>query len=138
MPRLASLVHVSSSYVNRHVGLQVKEQIYPFPLGDPAQLFQTFDKMSDNELLDYERNVALKVFPNNFGVSMCMTEHLLQEWTRSMNLPVVIVRPSTVAGSISEPMPGWVEGMAGFTGTTVLTALGITIGLIGNEVHNRF
>ncbi|KAF9901808.1 cyclin-dependent kinase inhibitor far1 [Linnemannia zychae] len=110
MPCLSALVHVSTSYVNTHLnGLQIDEEIYPYPLGDAEQLFESFEKMSDKDLLTYERDVALQVFPNTYIVSKSLTEQLIKRWSLSMDLPVVIVRPSIVSASLSEPVPGWVE-----------------------------
>lgn len=137
MPRLAALVHVSSSYVNAPFGPQVKEVIYPYPLSDdPDQLFETIDKMTDQELTQFEKEVVLKVFPNTYCAAKSLTEHLVKTWTRSLDLPVVIVRPSGCTGAISEPMPGWVEGLGSYNGITIMMALGKVDGLIGSEVKN--
>ncbi|KAG0029633.1 hypothetical protein BGZ81_003560 [Podila clonocystis] len=134
MPLLAAFVHVSTSFVNAHLtGQQINEQIYPYPLGDAEKLFDMFEKMSDDDLLAYERRVALQVFPNTYIVSKSLTEQLIKCWSGSMGLPVVIVRPSMVTAALSEPVPGWVEGMSGFNGVMVLCALGAIQEWIGDE-----
>jgi len=134
MPRLASIVHVSTSFVNAHLGPHVKELLYPYPLGDADQLIEEWQRMSDDELSAYERDVALKTFVNTYVASKSLAEHLIQSWSRSMNLPVVIVRPAVVIGAHSEPMPGWVEGLGGINGTTILMATGRIQEWIGFEV----
>ncbi|KAF9347695.1 cyclin-dependent kinase inhibitor far1 [Mortierella sp. AD094] len=134
MPRLAAVVHVSTSYVNTHLkGQLIKEEIYPFPLGDPEQIFDMLEKMTDEEIKVYERDVALKAFPNTYLVSKSITEHLIKSRYRSMNLPVVIVRPSIVGASYSEPIPGWAEGTGAFNGTIMLGAVGYIQEWIGDE-----
>ncbi|KAF9348521.1 cyclin-dependent kinase inhibitor far1, partial [Mortierella sp. AD094] len=133
MSKLAALVQVSTSYVNAHMKSQhIEEKIYPYPLGDAEELFERFAKMSEDEIEAYERNVALKSFPNTYVVAKALTEQLIKGWSQSMNLPVVIVRPSMVGASISEPVPGWVEGMGAMIGPTALCGLGIMQEWIGN------
>lgn len=141
MPRLTSIVHVSTSYVNFHLGPQIQELLYPYPLchysssspaslsssysssfSDPDQLLENLTAMTDDTLSTYEREVVLQVFPNTYVMSKSLAEHLLQSWSRSMQLPMVIVRPAAVTGSLAEPMPGWAEGMVGFHGIMVQTA----------------
>jgi len=90
--------------------------------------------MTEDEIATYERNVALKVFPNTYACSKALTEHMVQNWSRSMNLPVVIVRPALVIGAHSEPIPGWVEGKAGPNGIAILTALGVVPQWVGDKV----
>ncbi|KAF9320483.1 cyclin-dependent kinase inhibitor far1 [Podila minutissima] len=141
MPQLTSIVHVSTSYVNFHLGPQIQELLYPYPLchypssssaspsssysssfSDPDQLLENLAAMTDDTLSTYEREVALQVFPNTYVMSKSLAEHLVQSWSRSMQLPMVIVRPAAVTGSLAEPMPGWAEGMVGFHGIMVQTA----------------
>ncbi|KAF9375280.1 cyclin-dependent kinase inhibitor far1 [Podila verticillata] len=133
MSCLAAMVHISTSFVNTQFGPVVKEQMYPYPLGDPDRLFGKIEAMSDKELIEYERNVVLKVFPNTYLASKSLAEHLIMSWSRLMDLPVAIVRPSIISPSLSEPVPGWVEGMGGCNAVSVLSALGIVQEWIGFE-----
>ncbi|GJJ68017.1 alcohol-forming fatty acyl-CoA reductase [Entomortierella parvispora] len=135
MPNLASLVHVSSSYVNGPYGPQLREVFYPYPLGDPDQLFKAFETMSDEEMSRFEKDIVLKVFSNTYTASKALTEHLIKTWTRTMDLPVVIVRPAGCTGALLEPMPGWVEGLGSYNGITLMMALGKIDGMIGSEHH---
>ncbi|KAF9087022.1 cyclin-dependent kinase inhibitor far1 [Mortierella sp. AM989] len=125
MPHLDAVVQVSTAYVNAHMkGENVQESIYPYPLGDANQLFDRLGNMTDGEMEAYERDVALKTFPNTYVVSKSLTEQLIQGWSRSMNLPLVIVRPPIISASLNEPVPGWIEGTGTFTGPMVLCAIG--------------
>lgn len=45
-----------------------------------------------------------------------MAENLVRNYHDQQNLPVCIVRPSIIGCAMSEPKPGWVEGMHGPTG----------------------
>ncbi|KAF9348520.1 cyclin-dependent kinase inhibitor far1 [Mortierella sp. AD094] len=78
------------------------------------------------------RDVVLKTFPNTYTASKSMTEQHIKGWSQSMNLPVVIVRPSMVGASLSEPVPGWVEGMGAVNGPVAFCGLGTMQEWIGD------
>ncbi|KAF9346321.1 cyclin-dependent kinase inhibitor far1 [Mortierella sp. AD094] len=133
MPRLSAVVHVSTAFVNTHLRGQVNEEIYPCLLGDAESLFERLENMSEEELTTYERDVVLKTYPNTYVMAKSLTEHLIKARFQALNLPIVIVRPSSVGASISEPVPGWVEGTGAFNGPMMLIALGAIQDWIGDE-----
>lgn len=45
-----------------------------------------------------------------------MAENLVRDYHDHQKLPVCIVRPSIIGCAMSEPIPGWVEGIHGATG----------------------
>ncbi|KAF9434227.1 cyclin-dependent kinase inhibitor far1 [Entomortierella beljakovae] len=133
MPHLEAFVYVSTSFVNvvQHIK-NIKEEIYPYPLGKPQDVLNMIDIMTDEEVTEYERDVVLKVFPNTYITTKSLAENLLQEWRDSKNMPVTIVRPSMTGASISEPFPGWVQGMGASTGQIVFCGYGTIQEYIGD------
>lgn len=135
MPHLTSIVHVSTSFVNPHLGDYQNEELYPYPLGEADQLLKQWQAMSEDDMATYERDVALKVYPNTYTCSKALTEHMVQSWSRSMNLPSVIVRPAIVIGAHSEPIPGWADSGSGMNAIVVLSALGDVPDWVADEVQ---
>ncbi|KAF9577922.1 cyclin-dependent kinase inhibitor far1 [Lunasporangiospora selenospora] len=89
MPRIRALIHVSTCYVNAPLRDQrVLECIYPLPFGDPEHVFANLSKMSEDELLSYERDIVLKTYPNTYTFTKALTEHLMQERFQSLDLPL--------------------------------------------------
>ncbi|KAF9428882.1 cyclin-dependent kinase inhibitor far1 [Podila epigama] len=124
MQRLAAFVQISTCYVSSHMpDVKLEEVIYPHPFGHPEEIYNMLSEMTYEELREYERSVVLKTYPNTYTFTKSLTEHLIQHRLRDINLPIVIVRPSGVTGAILEPVPGWVEGMAGFN--KIITSCGL-------------
>ena len=53
-------------------------------------------------------------FPNSYCLTKAVAELLLAEAARS--LPVAVVRPSIVTCAAHEPLPGWIDSLAGPAG----------------------
>ena len=136
MKQLSAFVHISTCYVNAPMlKQQIDEIIYPHPLGNPEQLYEMLNKMTYDEMRTYERQVVLKTYPNTYTFSKSLTEHLIQNRYKTMNLPLVIVRPSIVTAAVQEPVPGWVEGSAAANKAVLSCALGHVQEWIGDEVN---
>ncbi|KAF9579063.1 cyclin-dependent kinase inhibitor far1 [Lunasporangiospora selenospora] len=122
---LAAFVHISTCYVNSPmINARIDEAIYPLAFGEAEEIYSKLDTMSYEEIRNYERSVVLKTYPNTYTFSKSLTEHLIHRRFKEMGLPVVIVRPSIVSAAQSEPVPGWVEGVAAANKAVVSCALG--------------
>uniref|UniRef100_T1ICH7 Fatty acyl-CoA reductase n=1 Tax=Rhodnius prolixus TaxID=13249 RepID=T1ICH7_RHOPR len=62
-------------------------------------------------LLQYK---IITAYPNTYTFSKCVAENMVAEIKE--NLPVVILRPSVVTGSLQEPEPGWIDNLNGPAG----------------------
>ncbi|KAJ7766498.1 male sterility protein-domain-containing protein [Mycena maculata] len=94
-PNLSKFVHVSTAYANTFLpdGV-VEEKIYP--VGDPERhLSDIVDTGSITQ-----KDVPEFTWP--YGFAKHLTECLL---SRNPRLPLLIVRPTTIASAISEPYP---------------------------------
>ncbi|KAG0308296.1 cyclin-dependent kinase inhibitor far1, partial [Dissophora globulifera] len=135
MPRLAALVHISTAFANIHLGGQfTEERIYGFPLGNADEVFDKIEKMSEKDLIAYECKV-LETFKNTYYAGKALMECLLQSRYKFWGLPIVIVRPSGITGALSEPVPGWVEGIAGPAACSVVCGLGVVQEWIGDASY---
>jgi fatty acyl-CoA reductase len=122
MKRLVALVHVSTAYANCERET-VDEIVYDLP-ADPYKLLQCLESMED-ELLDKITPTLVGRKPNTYTFTKDLAESLLNANVHAHNLPISIVRPSIVAASWREPVPGWVDNMNGATGTFVAYGKGI-------------
>jgi len=126
MRNLASFVHISTGYVNSFMlDQRIEEKIYPHPFSvNPLQIFESLGKMSPQEMEEYERDVVLKIYPNTYVFAKSLTEHLLKIQCRSEGIPLAIVRPTIVSGTLSEPIMGWSDGIQAASAMILSAALG--------------
>ena len=54
--------------------------------------------------------------PNTYAYTKAIAEQLLRE--EHGDIPLAIVRPSTVTAAFKEPLPGWIDNINGPTGKT--------------------
>ncbi|KAF8403250.1 hypothetical protein HHK36_011351 [Tetracentron sinense] len=129
-PKLQMLLHVSTAYVcGEKEGLIIEK---PFCMGEtlngtPALDIEVELKLAEerlNELRSEEateaaERVAMKEmgikratlygWPNTYVFTKAMGEMLLGHFRN--NLPLVIIRPTIITSTYSEPFPGWIEGV---------------------------
>jgi fatty acyl-CoA reductase len=93
--------------------------------------------------LEKMSNQLLKTFPNSHAVTKALLEHALTtnkevcavstlylfqssiDKFAAQNVPLVIVRPSTIGATLKEPFPGWVDSLS-IAGTLfIYTGLGV-------------
>jgi fatty acyl-CoA reductase len=62
-------------------------------------------------------------FPNSYTLSKSIAEDLVNTYREK--IPIAIARPSIVLSSLSEPYPGWIEGINGPTGLMLAIGKGV-------------
>lgn len=127
MPKLQSLIHVSTAYANCD-RQQVAEQVYEPPM-HPRKLIDAIEWM-DKDTIEALTTKLIGSRPNTYTYTKAMAESLLVE--EAKGLPVAIVRPSIVGASWLEPLPGWVDNLNGPTGLLVAIGKGLLRCMIGN------
>ncbi|EDV94977.1 putative fatty acyl-CoA reductase CG5065 [Drosophila grimshawi] len=120
MSQLQALVHVSTSFCQCNEG-SVEERAYPAPQ-NPFDIIEMVETMDDAALAEITPKL-LNGLPNTYAYSKALSEDLICRYTRK--LPVIVTRPSIVTAAISEPLPGWIEGVNGPTGLMVGAARGV-------------
>nr|CAH0106207.1 unnamed protein product [Daphnia galeata] len=84
------------------------------------------DSVDDQLLASITKQLVVKC-PNVYAYSKALGEQLLQNLCEcgEHGLPLVIVRPSIVTASMTEPLPGWIDNLNGPSGMIVGIAKGL-------------
>lgn len=128
---LASLVHVSSAYVNSYL-VECEENLYPAP-ADAEKIIEMINTLNDEELAAKQASI-LGEHPNTYTFTKHLAEHEVAKCADKF--PCGIVRPSMITGAWKEPVPGWTiskNGPQGFlmgASKGVIRRLPIGAGLI--------
>ena len=72
------------------------------------QQYQKIMALPPRELKEQTAQIIGK-FPDTFHYSKRMVEELFISANKDKNLPLVILRPSVIATSAIEPLPGWTD-----------------------------
>ncbi|XP_034659810.1 putative fatty acyl-CoA reductase CG5065 [Drosophila subobscura] len=120
MSNLQTLVHVSTSYCQCNESV-LEERGYPAPQ-NPFCIIEMVDTMDDAALAEITPKL-LNGLPNTYAYSKALSEDLICRY--NTKLPIIITRPSIVTAAISEPLPGWIEGVTGPTGLMIGAARGV-------------
>lgn len=106
--KLDAFVHISSIYAICDESF-IDEKIYPSNV-EPQKVLNLLEWMEDDWLkLGTKKLIEGK--PNTFAYTKWIGETLLEQ--EAGDLPVVIIRPSTIGASWKEPFAGWVEKSSG-------------------------
>jgi len=89
---------------------------------DPEELIESLSRKTPNEIKENLANI-LGEFPNTYTFTKSMAERVLQK--KRGDLPVVLFRPSIIANSLNEPMPGWGDTLAAAGGLVTVFGAGI-------------
>ncbi|XP_049522437.1 uncharacterized protein LOC119448732 [Dermacentor silvarum] len=119
IPNICALVHVSTAYCN-YDKPDVHEVIYP-QCENSQEIIDHFQSAGTDAT--GTREECLFGHPNTYTLTKSLAEALLLE--ERGDIPVAIVRPSTITASMKEPLPGWVDNYNGCTGIAVTSGLGL-------------
>ncbi|CAF0874478.1 unnamed protein product [Brachionus calyciflorus] len=108
LDKLEAFVHISSIYANSDESF-IDEKVYSSEV-EPQKILNLLEWMED-EWLKLGTKKLIQGKPNTFAYTKWIGETLLEQ--EAGDLPVVIVRPSTVGASWKEPFAGWVEKSSG-------------------------
>jgi len=121
--RLDVFCHISTAYshCNRESYDTIDEKIYPSPI-KAQKLIDAMEWMSDEMLNSFTKPLIGK-YPNTYAFTKAITEAMLDE--EAKDLPLVIIRPSIVCSSLSDPLPGWIDNYNGVVGIVVAVGKGL-------------
>ncbi|EFA08470.2 fatty acyl-CoA reductase wat [Tribolium castaneum] len=120
MPNLKSFVYVSTAYSNC-LNPHIREDFYEPPL-KPENLLSVVNSLDDDVLTKITPSL-LGPWPNTYIYTKSITEDLVK--SASTSLPIAIVRPAIIVGSIKEPVPGWIDNFYGVVGIVLAASLGV-------------
>jgi hypothetical protein len=112
---------VSTAYVNSEKSGFIDEKIYEYP-NDVNAKVESILKLTPDQLLQNEKSI-ISPWPNTYTFTKNLSERNLQKHRGSV--PLLIVRPSIICSSISEPHPGWTDSLAAAGAMTIPGAIGL-------------
>ncbi|XP_055942427.1 fatty acyl-CoA reductase 1-like [Argiope bruennichi] len=121
MKKFEALVFTSTAYTNcNHLNRVLKEDVYRLPFR--AEKFLDAFKNEDDGILDELVAQCKPDWPNNYTFCKCVAENLIMD--TASDLPIVIMRPSIIVGTLRNPMPGYQEDSSGISALTVWVGKG--------------
>ncbi|XP_039314069.1 putative fatty acyl-CoA reductase CG5065 [Solenopsis invicta] len=131
MPLLESFIHMSTSFCQCGESV-LEERAYPSSIS-PETIISLVNTMTD-DILESIKPKLLGKQPNTYAYSKALSEELVSK----CGLPVGIIRPSIVAPSYKEPVPGWVDNINGATAVFVGTGKGMIRSILckSNNIAN--
>ncbi|XP_073999963.1 fatty acyl-CoA reductase wat-like [Rhodnius prolixus] len=109
MKKLECFQYVSTAYSTPKLNDEkIGEVLYPQQY-DWRTLIDIAER--EDNLMNLLQHKIITVYPNTYTFSKSIAENMVAQIKE--NLPVVILRPSVVVGSLQEPEPGWIDNLNG-------------------------
>lgn len=119
LAHLDAHVHVSTAFANTN-RFECHERVYK-PTLPPGKLMDIADLLTP-AMADSMERTLVEGHPNTYTFTKNLAESFVNQ--EAKNRPVIIVRPSIVSASYSEPFPGWVDNLNGPTGMCLAVGTG--------------
>ncbi|XP_030764919.1 fatty acyl-CoA reductase 1-like isoform X3 [Sitophilus oryzae] len=110
MDKLDVFVHVSTAYSSVTERKIVPEDL--LPVKDDWKEMICLAEKSDRNILNYLSHKIVGNYPNTYTYTKHLAEHCINDLLGA-KVPTVIVKPTIVCSTISEPMPGWTDNFNG-------------------------
>jgi len=110
----------------------IQEKIYDIA-EDSEAIVEKITKMTVPQQEEQLKNI-LGPWPNTYTFTKSMAERTLRK-RRPQNMPVVLLRPSIISGSIREPYPGWTDTLSAAGGLSIAGATGLLEFVNGDETN---
>ncbi|XP_070507994.1 fatty acyl-CoA reductase 2-like isoform X2 [Chironomus tepperi] len=110
IPHLKALVHVSTSFIQPKI--YGSDEIF-YPADVDWRKFINYAETIDDGMLDALEKKLTDNAPNTYTFTKHLSEQVCKYYRDTKKLPIVIYRPSIIAGSESEPLPGWLDNLNG-------------------------
>ncbi|CAL1687696.1 unnamed protein product [Lasius platythorax] len=120
MKKLVVLLHVSSTYTQTDKPV-VDETLYPPDL-DWREVIKVAESIDEHTLRTFTAKY-LGTMPNTYTFTKRLAEQVISDYSKS--LPCVIIRPSIVVSTATEPLKGWLDNFNGPVGMLVGGGKGI-------------
>uniref|UniRef100_A0A336LP21 Fatty acyl-CoA reductase n=1 Tax=Culicoides sonorensis TaxID=179676 RepID=A0A336LP21_CULSO len=124
MPHLMCFMYMSTAYANcpQHT---IKEKFYETPV-DPEVMIKFAETINDDATADKVNILTDRIvhpWPNTYAYTKALAEELMRIY--SQKLPIVVVRPSIIMMTYSDPIPGWLNNVYGINGVFVGVGMGV-------------
>jgi len=96
--------YMSTSYCHLHVKFLLEK---PYdPPADPHRIIKSVELLHEDEVELMAKKI-LGTLPNSYAFTKALAEALVNEACEKQNLPAMILRPSIVIPTYTDPIPGW-------------------------------
>ncbi|KAF1329424.1 Fatty acyl-coa reductase, partial [Globisporangium splendens] len=112
----------------------VQEKLYPIGFDVDAKLHEIMHA-SPIELEELTENVQRLGYPNTYTFTKSMAEHLVTAHAAKAGIPLVLFQPTIFGAAWKEPVPGWVDQIAGIGATMLAMSMGV-VTVIPGKSHN--
>lgn len=127
--------HISTAYCHLHES-NLLEKSYP-PSVNPHGLMSSVDRLTESEAeLIKNKYLNEKFIPNTYVLTKSLAESVVVEAFETHKLPVMIIRPSIVTPTLSDPQPGWVNDYNGLGGLLIAIGKGVLRSMYCNEDYH--
>ncbi|CAG9861091.1 unnamed protein product [Phyllotreta striolata] len=128
LKKIDVLVDTSTAYCNSD-NLIVQEKLYPAKIhwSDLVKIAEE----GDERLLEVVAHKIIQPLPNTYTFSKAAAEHAVVELSKG-KIPAVIVRPTIIQPTYSDPIPGWVDNINGSVGMMYGMGRGILRSVYGD------
>lgn len=123
---------MSTCYVNCEKFGFIKEKIYDIS-EDSEVIVDKICKMTVAQQEEQLKNI-LGPWPNTYTFTKSMAERTLRN-RRPTNMPVVLLRPAIISGSIREPFPGWTDTISAAGGLSIAGGTGL-LEFVNGDITN--
>ena len=119
---LAVLTQVSTAYVNCDKQGLLLEQIYEPEIDSEVVVADILNR--SKEYIDENETKIVGKFPNTYTFTKNLGEKTLIKNKGHLNF--CLWRPSIIASSVAEPMPGWTDSLSAAGGLSILGGVGLS------------
>ncbi|XP_013149249.1 PREDICTED: fatty acyl-CoA reductase 1-like [Papilio polytes] len=117
MKNIEVFVYVSTAFSNTDQTV-LEEVVYP-----PPATVEEVKRLIEDDLNEEQSKKLLCGRPNTYTFAKALAESVVNE--EHGNIPTIIVRPSIVSASVSDPVMGWVDNWFGATALMTTIAKGL-------------
>jgi alcohol-forming fatty acyl-CoA reductase len=126
--------HISTAYCHLDVSNLI-EKSYP-PSVNPHELMSIVDRLTENEAELIKSKYLNEFIPNTYVLTKSLAEAIVVEALEIHKLPVMIVRPSIITPTLSDPQAGWVNDYNGLGGLLIAIGKGVLRSVYCNEEYH--
>lgn len=96
--------YMSTSYCHLHESFLLEK---PYdPPADPHKIIKSVELLHEDEVELMSKKI-LGTLPNTYAFTKALAEALVNEASEKYNLPAMILRPSIVIPTFTDPVAGW-------------------------------
>ncbi|CAG9801690.1 unnamed protein product [Chironomus riparius] len=126
--------HISTAYCHLHES-NLLEISYPSNV-NPHELMSIVDRLTESEAELIKNEYLNKFIPNTYVLTKSLAEAIVVEALETHKLPVMIVRPSIITPTLSDPQPGWVNDYNGLGGLLIGIGTGVLRSIHCNDKYH--